>query len=82
MKCYYVKNIFINAMKEGKYMYKHPIIDIIKNYKSGKHDGIFSVCCSNKFVIEAAMDKIKNTDMYLLVEQLLIRLINLVDIPV
>ena len=49
-------------------MYKHPIIDIIKNYKSGKHDGIFSVCCSNKFVIEAAMDKIKNTDMYLLVE--------------
>ncbi|WP_317087330.1 class II D-tagatose-bisphosphate aldolase, non-catalytic subunit [Clostridium neonatale] len=55
-------------MKEGKYMYKHPIIDIIKNYKSGKHDGIFSVCCSNKFVIEAAMDKIKNTDMYLLVE--------------
>ncbi|WP_315068729.1 class II D-tagatose-bisphosphate aldolase, non-catalytic subunit [uncultured Clostridium sp.] len=49
-------------------MSTHPIINIIKNHKSGKHDGIFSVCCSNKFVIEAAMDKIRGIDMYLLVE--------------
>ena len=46
----------------------HPMIDIVKNYKNGKHNGIISVCCSNKFVIEAAMDKLINTDLYLLVE--------------
>lgn len=49
-------------------MNMHPIRNIIKNYKDGNHDGIFSVCCSNKYVIEAAMDKIRDTDMCLLVE--------------
>ena len=46
----------------------HPIKKVISNYKSGLHDGIVSVCCSNKYVIEAAMDKLRDTDIALLVE--------------
>ena len=46
----------------------HELVRIIKDYKSGKHSGIFSVCSSNKYVIEAAMDRVRNRDMYLLVE--------------
>lgn len=49
-------------------MEMHPIKNIIKNYKNGNHDGIFSVCSSNKYVIEAAMDRLKHADIYLLVE--------------
>ena len=46
----------------------HKIQQIISNYKDGIHDGIVSVCCSNKFVIEAAMDKLRDKDIALLVE--------------
>ena len=46
----------------------HELVRIIKDYKSGKHSGIFSVCSSNKYVIEAAMDRVRNKDMYLLIE--------------
>ena len=46
----------------------HKIQEIISNYKSGIHDGIVSVCCSNQFVIESAMDKLRDTDMSLLLE--------------
>lgn len=46
----------------------HKIQQIISNYKNGRHDGIVSVCCSNKFVIEAAMDKLRDKDIALLVE--------------
>ncbi len=46
----------------------HKIQQIISNYKNGIHDGIVSVCCSNKFVIEAAMDKLRDKDIALLVE--------------
>ena len=46
----------------------HPIKNIITNFKNGNHDGIFSVCCSNRYVIEAAMDRLRTGDRYLLVE--------------
>ena len=46
----------------------HKIQEIISNYKNGKHDGIVSVCCSNQYVIAAAMDKLRDTDISLLVE--------------
>ena len=46
----------------------HPIKELVTKYKSGEKVGIFSVCCSNKYVIEAAMDRLKNKEMYLLIE--------------
>ena len=47
---------------------QHPISEIIKNYKSGNCVGIFSVCTSNQTVIEAAMEKLKDSSAYLLIE--------------
>ena len=49
-------------------MNNHPLIKTVSDYKNGKHSGVFSVCSSNKLVIETAMDKLKGTDMHLLVE--------------
>lgn len=46
----------------------HPIYEIVKRYKSGEKVGIFSVCCSNQYVIEAAMSRLKDTNMHLLIE--------------
>lgn len=46
----------------------HPIKDIVKRYKNGEHAGIFSVCTSNQYVIEAAMSRLKDENMYLLIE--------------
>lgn len=46
----------------------HELTRIISDYKAGKHSGIFSVCSSNKYVIEAAMDRLRDKDMFLLVE--------------
>ena len=46
----------------------HPIKEIVTKYKQGENVGIFSVCSSNKYVIEAAMDRLRNMEMYLLVE--------------
>ena len=46
----------------------HPMKDIDKRYKSGENLGIFSVCCSNQYVIEAAMQKLLNKNIPLLVE--------------
>ena len=46
----------------------HELMRIIKDYKAGKNSGIFSVCTSNKYVIEAAMDRLRDGDKYLLVE--------------
>lgn len=46
----------------------HPMKDIVKRYKSGENVGIFSVCCSNQYVIEAAMQKLLNKNISLLVE--------------
>ncbi|MEG1003516.1 class II D-tagatose-bisphosphate aldolase, non-catalytic subunit [Clostridium sp.] len=46
----------------------HPISNIVKRYKNGEEVGIFSVCCSNQYVIEAAMERLKDTSMHLLIE--------------
>lgn len=46
----------------------HQMKDIVKRYKSGENVGIFSVCCSNQYVIEAAMQKLLNKNISLLVE--------------
>ncbi|ATD55999.1 class II D-tagatose-bisphosphate aldolase, non-catalytic subunit [Clostridium chauvoei] len=46
----------------------HPIKEIVTRYKNGENVGIFSVCSSNKYVIEAAMERLKDKDMCLLVE--------------
>ncbi|MGL5646535.1 MAG: class II D-tagatose-bisphosphate aldolase non-catalytic subunit, partial [Clostridium sp.] len=47
---------------------EHPIKELVKEYKNGRNVGIFSVCTSNKYVIESAMEKIKDTEMSLLIE--------------
>lgn len=46
----------------------HPIKNIVNRYKNGKKIGIFSVCCSNNYVIEATMEKLLNKNIPLLVE--------------
>ncbi|GAB6169121.1 tagatose-bisphosphate aldolase subunit KbaZ [Clostridium carnis] len=46
----------------------HPIKDMVTRYKNGENIGIVSVCCSNQFVIEAAMERLKGTNSPLLVE--------------
>lgn len=46
----------------------HPIKELVSKYKSGEKAGIFSVCSSNKYVIEAAMDRLRDKDMHLLIE--------------
>ncbi|MDF2557565.1 MAG: tagatose-bisphosphate aldolase [Bacillales bacterium] len=46
----------------------HPIMDMIKRYKTGKQEGIFSICTSNQTVIEAVMEKLRNSSMYLMIE--------------
>lgn len=46
----------------------HPIYEIVKRYKSGEKVGIFSVCCSNQYVIEAAMSRLRDNNMHLLIE--------------
>lgn len=46
----------------------HPIQEIILKHKSGEHAGIFSVCCTNRFVIKAAMLNLSKSKDYLLVE--------------
>ena len=46
----------------------HPIKELVSKYKSGEKAGIFSVCSTNKYVIEAAMDRLRDKDMHLLIE--------------
>lgn len=46
----------------------HPIKDIVSKYKSGEKVGAFSVCSSNRYVIEAAMDRLRDNDLHLLIE--------------
>lgn len=46
----------------------HPIKELVSKYKSGEKAGIFSVCSSNKYVIEAAMERLRDKDMHLLIE--------------
>lgn len=46
----------------------HPMKEIVNKYKNGENVGIFSVCCSNKYVIKASMERLLNKDIPLLVE--------------
>ncbi|WP_288221614.1 class II D-tagatose-bisphosphate aldolase, non-catalytic subunit [uncultured Clostridium sp.] len=46
----------------------NPIRSMVNKYKSGKNEGVFSVCCSNSYVIEAAMEKLLDKDILLVVE--------------
>lgn len=46
----------------------HPIKEIVSKYKSGEKVGIFSVCSSNRYVIEAAMDRLRDNNIHLLIE--------------
>jgi D-tagatose-1,6-bisphosphate aldolase subunit GatZ/KbaZ len=46
----------------------HPMKEILNKYKNGESVGIFSVCCSNKYVVEAAMEKLLDKNTPLLVE--------------
>lgn len=46
----------------------HYLQKIIKENKEGKNRGIYSVCSSNKLVIEAALEKAKEDGRHLLVE--------------
>lgn len=46
----------------------HPIKDIVARNKSGENIGIVSVCCSNKYVIEAAMERLRDKEIPLLIE--------------
>ena len=44
------------------------ILNTVKHHKSGKAVGMFSVCSSNKFVLEASMLHAKKRNSYLLIE--------------
>ncbi|QSW20362.1 class II D-tagatose-bisphosphate aldolase, non-catalytic subunit [Clostridium gasigenes] len=46
----------------------HPIKEIVSKYKNGEKAGIFSVCSSNRYVIEASMDRLRYSKLYLLIE--------------
>lgn len=41
---------------------------MVNRYKNGKIEGVFSVCCSNSYVIEAAMSRLLDKDIPLVVE--------------
>ena len=46
----------------------NPILEIVKKQKEGISEGIYSVCSSNRFVIEAALEKAKEDGSYALIE--------------
>jgi D-tagatose-1,6-bisphosphate aldolase subunit GatZ/KbaZ len=49
-------------------MKTHPIQEIVKTHKEGRRAGIYSACCANRFVIEAVMEKARETGTYALIE--------------
>lgn len=46
----------------------HPLINIIQNNKEGIHDGIYSICSANEYVIEAVMENALKLKSYVLIE--------------
>jgi len=46
----------------------HPIQEIIKSYKSGVHEGIFSCCSANEYVIRAVLRRCKHAGLPALIE--------------
>lgn len=49
-------------------MTKHPLLQMIKLQKKGTPVGIYSVCSANEFVIEAALERGKQTKSIVLIE--------------
>lgn len=47
---------------------EHPIRALVKRFKNGENVGIFSVCTSNKYVIEACMERLIDKNIELLIE--------------
>ena len=47
---------------------EHPIKNLVNRYKTGENVGIFSVCTSNEYVIEASMERVIDKDLDLLIE--------------
>ena len=46
----------------------HPLRELVRDQKSGKATGIASLCTANEWVIRAAMDHLKKTELPLLIE--------------
>ena len=46
----------------------NPLLDLVRDQKNGKATGIASLCTANEWVIRAAMDHFKTTDLPLLIE--------------
>ena len=46
----------------------NPLLDLVRDQKNGKATGIASLCTANEWVIRAAMDHFKTTELPLLIE--------------
>ena len=46
----------------------HPLKEIVMHYKQGIPKGICSICCSNVYAIEVAIEKALENDSYALLE--------------
>lgn len=46
----------------------HPLEKIVQQHKSGKQNGIYSVCSAHPLVIEAALLQALDNDSFLLIE--------------
>jgi len=49
-------------------MEQHPIVEILEKRKGGESVGVYSVCSANRFVIEAAMERARETGTRALIE--------------
>lgn len=47
---------------------KNPLIGVVEAQKTGKSKGIYSICSSNAFVIEACLEQELESDDYILIE--------------
>lgn len=47
---------------------EHPLLDIVRSRKLGLHKGICSICSANEYVIEAAMERAKESGSFVLAE--------------
>lgn len=47
---------------------QNPLKDVVKAQKSGKSKGIYSICSSNSFVIEACLEQELRSENYILIE--------------
>jgi len=49
-------------------MERHPIVEILEKRKNGESAGVYSVCSANRYVIEAAFERARETGTYALIE--------------